>query len=157
MSEPRPAWADDHERLAREDWLRQHIARDARTVDWLLQQRAAGRRVAMLTRRGTVSAEWQEMAAALAQALQDVRQRRACAHRPQGWPVLSPDDRARLAKIAAKLKAAGPLESVTLRKRDARLTAAALEAAIELLTTDWAELSGNQAEQLQVPEEPPEG
>jgi hypothetical protein len=134
----RDAWEDRCATVA------ELLARDARWCAWLSARRQAGLAVPPLDGRGTGTRDPNQVAAELGAALQDVRRRRLCLARPEGWPVLKLEERARLTLLAARFKATAARESVTIRGPDVQRLGHALAALLELLDIDWAEAVGVQ-------------
>ena len=124
--------------------VQQLIARDARWVAWLSSRSRAGLATGAPDGRGAGTRNQARVVAELAAALHDVRRRRLCLHRPEGWPVLTIEERARLTLLAARWKATNEGESVTVRRGDVQLLGFAVEALLEVLSIDWAEAVGVQ-------------
>jgi len=120
------------------------ILRDARWCTWLAERRSAGLATGPLDGRGAGTRDPARVAVELGTALHDVRRRRLCLTRPEGWPVLRIEERARLTLLAARFRATDQAESVTVRRGDVQLLGVALEALLELLDIDWAEAVGVQ-------------
>ena len=129
---------------------RQRAERDRRTADHIAAAIRIGSPVTsreLLSTRGSADAPHrrgdhlvgptpEDLRRRFELALQDLRERRLCAHAPHGWPVLSLSQEALVCRIGAMCRQGG---EVVLSEQDAREVAHLLDVLSLLARAEWAE------------------